>query len=194
MSNIDVILEQPDLVVLGGPSIVEVQLDTGATGTRGSLTYAGAGLPSAQTIPNYSSILPGDLYINIAPGTNYSWMYQYVVKPGGPTWEPIVSLTPALFNAVYSLAFVAGQATITIPVNNIITTSANLTSDNFAVALTFENNNPIAFSITNKTVSSGNLVIGVKAVEFDGTSWIAYAENPARVSVAVRVISGTTVI
>ena len=83
MPSIDVILEDPTITVLGGPSNIEVQLDTGATGQRGTQTYIGAGMPSSSTIPNYSLILPGDLYINSSPGVNYSWLYQYVVKPAG---------------------------------------------------------------------------------------------------------------
>ena len=194
MPSIDVVLESQEVVVLGGPSNIEVQLDTGATGTRGSLAYAGAGLPSSSTIPNYSSILPGDLYVNTAPGVNYSWLYQYLVKPGGNTWEPILQLNPALFHAVYEVSFVSGIATISIPVSSIAAGSTALTADNFAVVCTFENVNPISFSISSKSVSGSpsNLVLEISALEYSSASWIDFVSSDAKVALFIRVISGTT--
>ena len=194
MPSIDIILESQEVVVLGGPSNVEVQLDTGATGTRGSLAYAGAGLPSSSTIPNYSSILPGDLYVNTAPGANYSWLYQYLVKPAGNTWEPILQLNPALFHAVYEVAFVSGAATISIPVNSIAAGSTGLTADNFAVVCTFENVNPISFSISSKSVSGSpsNLVLEISALEYSSGSWVDFVNSNAKIALFIRVISGTT--
>lgn len=191
MANIDVILESPQVVVLGGPSNVQVQLDTGATGQRGSTTYIGSGLPSSSTIPNYSLILPGDLYINVAPGVNYSWLYQYLVKPGGNNWEPILSLNPALYNAVYEISFIAGEATLSIPVLNITTTSTGLNSDNFAITFNFENLHPISASLKSKNLTSGNLVLVFTAAEFDGSSWSALVDASVRISISVRVIAGT---
>ena len=192
MPSIDVVLEQPEVVVLGGPSTVEIQLDTGATGQRGSMTYVGTGLPSASTIPNYSSILPGDLYVNVAPGANYSWLYQYMVKPGGNTWEPILQLNPSLYNAIHQVAFTAGTATISIPISQITTNSASLTTDNFSINLSFENSNPISCSVSAKQIISGNLSFTISAVEYSGGTWSAYADSSVNVSVNVRVVSGIT--
>lgn len=189
MPSIDVILESQEVVVLGGPSTVELQLDTGATGQRGSTTYVGTGLPSQSTIPNYSSILPGDLYINTSPGPNYSWMYQYLVKPGGNTWEPILQLNPTLYNAVYEVAFSSGTATISIPISSITTSTAALSADNFAIGFVFENENPVAGSISSKSVVSGNLVIEITAVEYSSGTWSAYTDSSAKVFISARVIS-----
>jgi hypothetical protein len=148
MTNIDVILESPQVVVLGGPSNIQVQLDTGATGQRGSTTYIGSGLPSSSTIP-------------------------------------------ALYNAVYEVSFVAGEATISIPVLNITTTSTGLTSDNFAATFDFENLNPISASLKSKSLTSGNLVLVFTAAEFNGSSWSALVDASVRLSISVRVIAGT---
>lgn len=192
MPSIDVILESQDVVVLGGPTSIEVQLDTGATGQRGSLAYVGSGVPSSSTIPNYSSILPGDLYINAAPGSNYSWLYQYLVKPGGNTWEPILQLNPSLYNAVHEISFTAGEAVVSIPIANITSNSTGLTAENFAINLTFENANPIAASISNKQITSGNLVITIQAAEYASSAWTAYDDSVSNVAISIRVIAGTT--
>lgn len=194
MPSIDVILEDPSITVLGGPSDIQVQLDTGATGQRGTQTYIGAGLPSSSTIPNYSTILPGDLYINSSPGVNYAWLYQYVVKPAGNTWEPVLQLNPSLYNATYDVNFVAGEATISIPIANITTTTAILTSDNFSVTFNIEHPNPVAASLKTKTVSSGNLSLTIAAAEYDGTDWSDFVSTTCKINIAVRVISGTIVI
>lgn len=189
MPSIDVVLESQDIVVLGGPTNIEVQLDTGATGTRGSLAYAGSGLPSSSTIPNYSSILPGDLYINISPGANYSWLYQYLVKPAGNTWEPIVQLNPTLYNKIHTVAFTDGSATLSIPLTNITSSYSLLTPDNFEIQLTFENDNPISFSISGKQIVSTDLSLTIAAAEFDGAAWSMYNDTNARICISIRVIS-----
>lgn len=189
MTNIEVILNDPDLVVLGGPSSVALQVDVGATGQRGSLIYANAGLPSALTIPNYDSILPGDLYINIESGPNYSWVYQYLVKPGGNTWEAIVSLNPAIYNAIHDVAFVAGSATFSIPLTDITATTTGLTADNFAIDCAFENADPVVSSVSSKAVSAGNLVFTVTAASWNGSTWAAYVDATAVVAVSIKVVS-----
>ena len=191
MPSIEVVLESQEISVLGGPSNIEVQLDTGATGTRGSLVYAGAGLPSASTIPNYSSVLPGDLYVNIADGQNYSWLYQYLIKPAGATWEPLLALNPVFYNSIREVAFVDGSATISIPLSSITTSFSALTANNFSVQLTFENENSVSYAISSKQVVSSDLVITIKAAEFNGTTWSAYSDAAARVNLSIRVISST---
>lgn len=188
MPNIDVILESPQVVVLGGPSNIQVQLDTGATGQRGSIVYSGAGLPSSSTIPNYSSILAGDLYINSSSGSNYSWLYQYLVKPGGTNWEPILSLNPSLYNAVHEANFVAGEATLSIPISNISSTISLLAS-NFAVTFSFENSKPVSASLKSKTVLSSNLILVFTAAEFASPNWSALVGTAIKVSLNIRVIA-----
>ena len=83
MTDIDVIIEETDLLVLAGPSKVDLQLDIGPTGQRGTQYFFGSGDPSPSTIPDYSSVLVGDVYIDSAS----SGMYQYINTPGGLTWK-----------------------------------------------------------------------------------------------------------
>lgn len=192
MPSIDVVLESQEVVVLGGPTNIEVQLDTGATGQRGSLIYVGSGTPSSSTIPNYSQILPGDVYINIAQGQTYLWMYQYIAKPAGNTWEPLSSLGVSPFASIFEVnygATTAGEGTITIPIPSIIVTSSILTVNNFVVDFSFEHINPISASIKTKSVSGGNLSITFSAVEFDGTNWVPYVDATAKIGVFIKVVS-----
>lgn len=188
MTHIDVLLENDTLVVLGPPSIVNLQLDTGATGVRGSLTYVGSGLPSALTIPNYSSILPGDLYINTQPGQNYSWLYQYQVMPGGNAWQPILSTTPVLYKAIYTQTFTAGDTTITIPLSTITSSVATYTADNFHVNFDIEDTVPVAAAIKTKTYSASTLTLVLTAARWSGGTWSAIATSGVKVNLSVSLV------
>jgi hypothetical protein len=194
MAGIDVLLDAAQITVLGPPQTIDLQLDVGATGQRGSQIYAGAGLPSSSTIPNFSSILPGDLYINISPGPNYSWLYQYLVRPAGNVWEPILRINPAIFNALYSVNFVDGEAEISIPITNITTLTASYTIDNFAVEFSFQHDNPISAVISNKLVVSNNLVLDFKAIEFVDGNWEDLNASALKMSLSVNIVTGATVV
>ena len=193
-TSIDVLVQAADITVLGPPTTLDVQLDIGPAGQRGSQIYVGSGLPSSATIANYSSVLPGDLYINVAPGTNYSYLYQYVVRPGGNEWIVVLSINPAIYRALFEVGFVAGATEISIPISAITTATAAFTVDNFAVEFSFQYTNPISASISNKAIVSSNLVLDFSAVEFDGTDWIPLVIDPIKMAISINVISGTTVI
>ncbi len=193
-TSVDVLVSTPEITVLGPPTQLDVQLDVGPRGQRGSQTYVGSGLPSSSTIANYSDVLPGDLYINVAPGANYSYLYQYVVRPAGNEWIEVLRIEPAIYRALFEVEFVAGTAEISIPISNITTATAAFVADNFAIEFSFEHSNPVAASITSKTISSSNLVIDFAAVEFNGTSWVDLVVDPVKMALSVNVVVGATVI
>ena len=76
----DVVLSNDDLTVLAGPSTVELLVDIGPTGTRGSKFFVGIGNPNS--LSGLGQIL-NDMYIDTAPGPNYGYLYQYISAPGG---------------------------------------------------------------------------------------------------------------
>lgn len=166
--SFDVVLQSASVVVLGGPSTVELQLDTGATGQRGSQIYMGLGNPvSSSTV---TDPLLGDLYIDVQSGDTYSWVYQYISKPAGNTWEAVSLLVKPGYSKIHSLNFTAGSASVSIPIANIAPTLTNPQTSNFAVTTTFENANAVASSIVSKQISSSNLIVTIKAAEYNG-SW-----------------------
>lgn len=193
-TSVDVLVSTPEITVFGPPAQIDVQLDVGPTGQRGSQIYVGSGLPSSSTIANYSDVLPGDLYINAAPGANYSYLYQYVVRPAGNEWVQVLAIEPAIYRALFEVEFIAGTAQISIPISNITTATASFVVDNFAVEFSFQHSNPVAASITSKTISSSNLVLDFAAVEFNGTSWVDLVVDPVKMALSVNVVVGATVI
>lgn len=163
----DVLLSNDDVTVLGPPDIVEVLVDIGPTGTRGSQVFAGIGDPNIIEIGQIPIL--NDLYINASPGDNYAYMYQYVSEPGGNTWIPLLSVNPTIYSENHLVTFTSGTADITIPVSDILDlTGTPLSADNFSVQYSIAHNNPIASSMEIPALvgAGDNLVINLKAVEF----------------------------
>ena len=91
----DVVLSNDDLTVLSGPEVIELLVDIGPTGTRGSKVFVGIGNPNS--LSGLGQIL-NDMYINTAPGENYGYLYQYVSEPGGDSWVEVLRLNPTIYS------------------------------------------------------------------------------------------------
>ena len=167
----DVLLSNDDITVLGPPNTVEVLVDIGPTGTRGSQVFAGIGDPNDIEI-GQTPIL-NDLYINASPGVNYGYMYQYVSSPGGNTWVQILSVNPTIYSKNHLAIFSAGAVNIDIPIDQIITiTGTPLSADNFSVQYSIAHDNPVASSMTIPALSgNGDLRISLTAVENTAGVW-----------------------
>ena len=162
----DVLLNNDDITVLGPPETIELLVDIGPTGTRGSQVFVGVGDPNVIEIGQ--TPLLNDLYINTSPGANYGYLYQYVSQPGGNTWIEILELNPTIYSKNFLTTYSNGQASITIPISNIVTSTATpLVAENFSVQYSIVNDNPVAASMSIPAlVGDGeDLVINFKAVE-----------------------------
>ena len=176
---VDVLLNTEDVVVLGPPQTIDVLVDIGPQGTRGTKFIVGSGEPNQQTSSGVllgQTLILNDMYINVAPGVNYGYLYQYVSQPGGNTWTQVLHMNPAIYSAVETIAFTSGAGSITIPISNIVTVSGSpLTASNFSVQFQIEGANPIASSMEIPAlVGAGtNLIINFDAVQYSGGSWSA---------------------
>jgi hypothetical protein len=180
---VDVLLNTEDVVVLGPPETIDVLVDIGPQGTRGSKFIVGSGEPNPQTSSGVllgQALILNDMYINVAPGVNYGYLYQYVSQPGGNTWTQALQINPAIYSTVETIAFTSGAAAITIPISNIVTVSGSpLTASNFSVQFQIEGANPIASSMEIPALAGAgtNLVINFDAVQYSGGSWSALTGN-----------------
>lgn len=174
---VDVLLNTEDVVVLGPPDSVDVLVDIGPQGTRGSKIIVGSGEPNAQTSSGVllgTTLILNDIYIQTDPGADYGYMYQYVSQPGGNTWVEVLSINPAIYSAIQTLSFSSGSASTTIPISNIVTvTGSPLTASNFNVQFQIEGANPIAASMEIPALAGAgtNLVINFDAVQYSGGTW-----------------------
>lgn len=159
----DVVLQTVDLDVFGGPTSLDVSVDFGQTGERGSRIWAGSLGPiidlSAQDVKLY------DWYINTSSGR----MYQYVLEIGNPTWTEVLNLTLPQKSFIATKTFTTGSTTITVPTTDLTPDTGTTVAD-YVIRYNIKNINPIASSFTY-TVSGGNINITINAYSFDGSTW-----------------------
>ena len=169
----EVLLSNDDLTVLGSPEIVELSVDFGPQGQRGSQIYVGIGDPNIIEIGQEAEL--NDLYINAAPGEDYAFLYQYVSQPGGDSWVKVVKVNPVLYSKLHTVNFSSGSGTLSILIANIITVSGTpLTAENFNIQYQITHTNPIASSMSVPALAeeATNLDIDFVAKEHDGTDWV----------------------
>lgn len=174
---VDVILSSDDLVVLGGPEEVNVEVDFGPKGDRGSLIFVGNGKPDLVDIGQTPNTF--DLYINLlTTDDEYLMMYQYVEVLGTIQWQTLTKLIPNTYVTNQSIDFTTANY-FHIPIASIVDPSyvGSTDASNFSVQVTFATSAgyPIVSSIKTEVVtlsSIENLKITFYAKEFDGTNWI----------------------
>jgi hypothetical protein len=179
---VDVILSNEDLSILGGPETVNVEVDFGATGSRGSRIFVNYGQPVVG-IDGLTSLAPDcnlfDLYINIqSTDDEYQFVYQYQNVLGTLTWVKLFKLVSTIHSKNYSdTSFVSGTWTKNIPVIDVLPLDfvGTAESANFNIQYTILGENPIAssLSIAEISTSSGALVLPltIKAKEFVDGAW-----------------------
>jgi hypothetical protein len=176
---VDVLLNTEDVVVLGPPETIDVLVDIGPQGTRGTKFIVGSGEPNAQTSSGVllgQTLILNDMYIDTSPGADYGYMYQYVSQPGGNTWVQVLKISPAIYSAIETVSFSSGNGSITIPISNIVTvTGSPLTASNFNIQYQIVGANPIASSLEIPALAGAgtNLVINLHASQYSGGSWSA---------------------
>jgi hypothetical protein len=194
----EVILSTDDLMVLGGPSSINVDVNYGPAGDRGSLIFAGEGIPSSTTTTDLDAKL-FDMYINISPSSDeYMYLYQLTNDGvGGIQWTYLLKLVPTIYNDKKEFIFTAGSASATIPVTQIIAPGLypNLTSSrlNIFTSITPDSNKPISSSVILGDIylDSGNteqwvVPVNINAIEYSGT-WDAI-EGARTVSLLISVV------
>lgn len=173
----DVLLSNDDITVLGPPEVVEVLVDIGPNGQRGSKFFVGVGDPNTLTTSGAifeETINLYDMYINSAPGVDYGYLYQYKSETGGNTWVQVLKISPTLYSKRHTVGFSSGEASITIPISNIVTVSGTpLTASNFNVQYSIQNTAPIASSIEIPALAGAgtNLVVNVNAAKYVDSEW-----------------------
>lgn len=138
----DVVLSTVDLDVFGGPTSVDVSVDFGATGQRGSRIWSGTLEPAQQLVGQDVQLF--DYYIN----TTTAQVYQYLLRFGVPVWEPFFSLTLPQFSRIDTVPFTNGGAIAGVPTALIDQYGAGVTVDDIVYRYSIEGSLPIAASFT----------------------------------------------
>jgi hypothetical protein len=173
-----VVFTNDDVTVLAPPPVVEVLVDIGPQGVRGSQFFVGVGNPNSVDIGQTVNL--NDLYINTSPGGELGYLYQYVSEPGGDTWVQVLDIYPSVYSENAQVTFTSGAAEVVIPVADIVTVSGtSLTAENFSVQYTIAHTNPVASAMQIPPLAGAgdNLVINIDAVEYATGSWSALDES-----------------
>jgi hypothetical protein len=180
MSNLNVNLNPVSLDVYGGPASIDVSLDYGRQGDRGSRIWVGNGNP-VQTLSG-QEIRVGDLFINTNTTDQfYSWLYVYIESVAGPAWETALRLNPSQYSLISNASFNSqGVATILVPMTEITRDTA-IFKEQFTVRYSIENTSsaPVAssfeYDITTIPDAQDNdivyLRIIISAVKYSGSAW-----------------------
>jgi hypothetical protein len=113
------LVSSDQLAVFGGPSSIDLNVDYGPQGQRGSLIFTGNGKPTDpdvdlifnNAIYNSQSAQPFDLFINLNPDDfEYLFLYQYGFVNGILTWSRVLRLIPNTAIANIPVIFYNGEA------------------------------------------------------------------------------------
>lgn len=174
----EVLVSNDDITVLGPPPNIEVLVDIGPRGQRGSQFLVGLGNPNQIDIGQTPEL--NDLFLNIAPSPvdEYGYIYQRVSQPGGPTWVKLTNIFPTFYSTNYDVVFESGAAEIVIPISDI-TDVSGLTAENFSVQYSIIHDSPIASSMQIPPLAGleEDLVINLEAIEYVTGSWSALDEQ-----------------
>lgn len=100
-SSIDIVLENDDIVVLGPPTSIDIAVDIGPQGDRGSRTFTGSVDPNTYTSAQFETVfgivpIYGDIFIQVNSGSDYGKYYIY--NPATSQWDIILTLNNLLEN------------------------------------------------------------------------------------------------
>ena len=176
----DVVIASDDLVVLGGPAAVTVELDIGAAGVRGSQIFTDLGKPTSPLIEFPVPPQINDLYINLNPSdTDYLFLYQYKLDNGVLGWTKLLRLIPTtiLFNPV--LKFINGEAHTSVFVP-ALGTVVDVRGLYFPISGTLENENVegidyrdlnVQYSVISKEINASAVELVAIDTTFDIQYW-----------------------
>lgn len=117
---VNYLLNTDELTVLGGPEQLDVNLNVGSPGSRGSLFFAGFPNPNSNDVEFSTTPQLFDIYIiNDPSSADYLQAYQYVLQDGSTSWVKKFKLRTEAFVENKIVSFSAGQATLKIDVANL---------------------------------------------------------------------------
>ena len=164
MADVYTTIASTDVSVIGGPTQVDVAVDFGIKGDRGSLFMYGNGKPSEVELPESPDIY--DMYINLNPNdTEYKYVYQYISTPSGNDWVSRFKMVPDVYTTSLNQTFVDGEKTIYISaaavVGNNERAASLLSANNYSVLATIHGDKPIALSVSVGDITPNNNVYAI---------------------------------
>jgi hypothetical protein len=193
----NVVLDTEDLIVLGGPASIDVDVSFGPKGDRGSLIFSVLGDPNLNSSQIPVTPQPYDLAINTQTSDpRYLTIYQYISQDGVQSWIELAQLLPNAGASKDLVNFTAGEGILKVDVSTITDLAPVITPLNFGVLYSIQqttNNYPISSGFTISPTfeiidNKNHLVINFNAVEFNNSVWSAASGSKA-ISTFITVIT-----
>lgn len=119
---VNVVYSSDNVTVLGGPARLDLDIDIGAEGQRGSRFFVNSGNPENLSVDDFGGQPPSifDIFINNNPATsNYLQAYQYVNQDGQNKWIKIFTLAQSVISLNKVVEFTTGQGTINLNLQDL---------------------------------------------------------------------------
>lgn len=194
----DSIVAVDTVTLIGGPAKVDVNLDFGPQGSRGSLILYGLGKPSTLPAKDFSftpQLL--DWYINLkTTDSEYQFLYQYQNKDGIAQWVKVFKIIPNVYNVNKTVTFTNGVATTNLRISNTTAPllGAGSPSLNAHVDVQTANLYPIAtnFAFGTPTFDQGTqeyvLPITISAATLNSSTGWGGLSGSATANISINVI------
>jgi len=171
----DISLSTNTVTVLGGPTQLDVNVDFGPAGQRGSLFFVGFGNPNDLDLNSdfgTDQVLEKDVFINVLRSDDeFSFLYQYDSSSGN--WNTVANILPVLYADNLTRTFQNGQINLTLNIPSIVNlnTVQNLSAENFNIQYNILGQGITSSTMTIGTISNNILPVTINAIEYDGDSW-----------------------
>lgn len=195
---VDAYIISDELAVLGGPETVNVEVDFGPSGDRGSQIFVNTGKPVIG-LDGLTVLAPDcqlfDLYINIlSTDDEYQYVYQLQNVLGTNTWVKLFKLVSNIYSKNYTeTSFTSGVWEMNFPVAEIVPADfvGTAQAENFNIQYNVLNQNPLVSSMSIGEVNtvSGERVlpISINASELIDGSFVALS-GPKSVQLFITVV------
>jgi len=118
----EVVVSSDNISVIGGPSTIRLELDTGEQGQRGTFILYGFFNPNTPEgqLSFFTEPQLFDLYIVVDPGSeDYLQMYQYVNQDGEFLWIPALKLSINLYSTTRPVVFSQGLGSVEVNLSDL---------------------------------------------------------------------------
>lgn len=173
----EIILSTEDLSVFGGPASLDVDVDFGPTGTRGSRIYGVSADPRLTTTVKPVDTQNFDIAMVVTPSEpDYLTVYQKIGTTADE-WIEFASLVPNVYSSKSYITFTAGTGTINVPASDLFTLTT-YTAEQFMVQIQIEDEagttKPTSLGVDLAITDVGAkkwLTITVTGAEFSSGTW-----------------------
>lgn len=136
----EVLVSSDDLSVLGGPARIDLSLDSGAPGQRGTFILYGFPNPNSDEASESFIQEPQvfDLYVVVDPASDdYLQIFQYVNQDGNLLWVRAIKLALNLFSTTLPTVFTNGLASVQINLSDLGLAGIEQTGQSQSIDLSF---------------------------------------------------------